>query len=175
MDFLELAHNRRSVRKFEERKVEKEVIRKVLDATLTAPSSKNMRTTRIAVTEDKQIIEVISRMRSRSSSFVKNAPLVFIIMADNSQTDLWRENCAISATVLQFAAESVGLGSCWVHVNGRPHNEDRPDDKTASEYLRENIPGLPDYKIMCVVAAGYPLEPSVPHSRKDASDKVLVL
>lgn len=175
MEFLKLARNRRSVRKFEGRKVEKEVIVKILDATFTAPSSKNLRTTRIAVTEDKKILEIISRMRSRGSLFVKDAPLAFIVMGDDSQTDLWRENCAISATVLQFAAESLGMGSCWVHVNGRPHNEENPYDKTAVDYLRENIPGLPGFKIMCVVAAGYPLEPSAPHSPKADSDKVVFL
>lgn len=175
MEFIKLAHSRRSVRKFEERRVEKEIIQKIIDATLTAPSSKNLRTTRIAVTEDKTILETISRMRSRGSSFVKDAPLAFIIMGDDSQTDLWRENCAISATVLQFAAQSLGLGSCWVHVNGRPHNEEHPDGKTASEYLRDNISGLPDYKIMCIVAAGYPLEQSEPHGPKDDSDNVFFI
>lgn len=175
MDFQELAFGRRSVRKFADRKIEPETIQKLLDITFTAPSSKNLRTTRIAVTQDRDVMEVVSRMRSSGSAFVKDAPLLFFIMGDDSQTDLWRENCAISATVLQLAAESLGLGSCWVHVNGRPHSEDAPDEKTAGEYLRENIPGLPPFRIMCVVAAGYPEERPRPHTPRDNSDKVFYI
>lgn len=172
MDFRELALSRRSVRKFADRKIGPELIRSLLDITFTAPSSKSLRTTRIAVTEDKAVLETISRMRSFGSSFVKDAPLAFFIMGDDSQTDLWRENSAISATVLQLAAVSLGLGSCWVHVNGRPHNEEQPDGKTAEEYLREHIPGLPAHQILCVVAVGYPLEPPKPHTIRDNDDKV---
>ena len=175
MDFKELALKRRSVRKFSDRRVETKLIQELLDITFTAPSSKNLRTTRIAVTEDKGVLETVSLMRSRGSSFVQDAPLAFIIMGDDSQTDLWRENCAISATVLQFAAESLGLGSCWVQVFGRPHNESDPDGKTAEEYLRENYPCIPGYRIMCVVAVGYPADEAKPHTVKEDHDKVFYI
>ncbi len=175
MDFRELAFGRRSVRKFEDRRVDTHLIHQLLDIVFTAPSSKNSRTTRITVTEDKGVLEAISKMRSRGSSFVKDAPLAFIIMGDDSQTDLWRENCAISATVLQFAAESLGLGSCWVHVNGRPHNEDEPQGMTAEDYLREHFPCLPPFPIMCAVAVGYPAEKPKPHTIVDNSDKVFFI
>lgn len=175
MDFKELAFGRRSVRRFADRRVGAEIIRELLDITFTAPSSKNSRTTRIAVTEDRDVLETVGRMRTRGSSFVRHAPLAFFIMGDDSQTDLWRENCTISATVLQLAAESLGLGSCWVHVNGRPHSEDDPEGQTAGQYLRENIPGLPDYPIMCVVAVGYPEEKPQPHTVQDDGDKVFFI
>ncbi|MDL2320420.1 nitroreductase family protein [Alistipes sp. OttesenSCG-928-B03] len=175
MEFCELALRRRSVRRFDGRKPDRETIQKVLDATFTAPSSKSVRSTRIAVTDDPKILETIATMRSRGSSFVKYAPMVFFVMGDDSQTDLWRENCAISATILQFAAESLGLSSCWVHVNGRPHDDAEPEGKTAEEYLREQIPTLPRFRVMCVVAVGYPENQPVPHEPHDDSDKVFFL
>ncbi len=175
MDFRELAFGRRSVRKFEDQRVDTHLIHELLDIVFTAPSSKNSRTTRITVTEDKGVLEAISTMRSRGSSFVKDAPLAFIIQGDDSQTDLWRENCAISATVLQFAAESMGLGSCWVHVNGRPHNEDEPQGMTAEEYLREHFPCLPHYPMLCVVAIGYPNGKPKPHALEDHGNEVFFL
>lgn len=175
MDFQQLIFSRRSVRKFTDRKPEAEIIGKLLDMTFTAPSSKNMRTTRIAVTDDRQILETISLMRSSGSGFVKDVPLAFLVMGDDSQTDLWRENCAISATILQLAAESFGLASCWVQVHGRPNNESEPDAMSAESFLRENISGLPAYRIMCVIAVGYPEEPARPRTVKDNSDKIFYL
>ncbi|MCD7969882.1 MAG: nitroreductase family protein [Alistipes sp.] len=156
MDFKQLAARRRSIRKYEDRKVSPEAIRSIIETTLTAPSSKNCRSTRIAFTEDPAILEVISTMRSTGAQFVKDAPLAFFILGDDSDTDLWKENCAISATVLQIAAEDMGLGTCWVHVNGRPFRNEDPGGKTAGDYLKENIPQLAPYRILCVVACGYP-------------------
>lgn len=175
MDFRELAFGRRSVRKFTDQPVDAALIRQLLDIVFTAPSSKNLRTTRIAVTEDKSLLDAISRMRSRGSSFVKDVPLAFIIMGDDSQTNLWRENCAISATVLQLAAESLGLGSCWVQVNGRPHNEDEPQGITAEEYVRSRFPQLPHFPVLCVVAVGYPAAKPEPHIAEDNSGKVFFI
>lgn len=175
MEFKELAFNRRSVRKFLDRKVEKEVIDRILDITFTSPSSKNLRTTRIAVVEDRELLEGIVGMRSSGTSFVKDAPMAFVVMGDAEATDMWDVNCCISATVLQFAAESQGLGSCWVQVKGRPNHEDHPEGKTAEEYLYELMPQLKPYRIMCVVAAGYPESRPKPHTVKDDSDKVMYL
>ena len=175
MTFSEMVANRRSVRKFLDRKVEQEKIEQILRDTLTAPSSKNCRSTRIAVTQDATILDHISRMRSYGSAFVREAPLAFILMADASNTDLWRENCAISATMLQLSAEALGLGSCWVHVDGRPHREEEPNGLNAEEYLHEVIPATAPYRILCVVAVGYPETTPKPHSPKDDSDKVIWL
>lgn len=175
MKFRELAAKRRSVRKFTPEKIDQKVIDSLIDTILTAPSSKNTRSTRIAVSDDKIVLAKIAAMRSTGSAFVKDAPLVFFIMADDSLTDLWRENCAISATILQLAAEDLGLGSCWVHVNGRPYSNDEPEGKTAEDYLRHEIPELAPYRILCVVALGYPATEAHPHAPHDDSDKVIVI
>lgn len=175
MKFRELAAKRRSVRKFTSKEVTQQVIDSLIETTLTAPSSKNTRSTRIAVSNDKLVLAKIAAMRSTGSAFVKEAPLVFFIMADDSLTDLWRENCAISATILQLAAEDIGLGSCWVHVNGRPYSNDEPEGKTAEDYLRLEIPELAPYRILCVVALGYPSTDTMPHFPHDDSDKVIFI
>ncbi|MCD8073359.1 MAG: nitroreductase family protein [Alistipes sp.] len=168
MTFQQLAQKRRSIRKFEEKRVPQEIIESIISTTLTAPSSKNCRSTRIAYTENSEILRIVSGMRSTGSQFVEDAPLAFFILADDSQTDLWKENCSISATVLQMAAEDLGLGSCWVHVDGRPHRNEEPDGKTAAGYLQEAIPQLSGYRILCVVACGYPaIHPSPPKTRPE--------
>lgn len=175
LPFIELASLRRSVRDFKPQKVEKEKINRILDAVFMSPSSKNSRTSRIVVSDDPAVCETVSRMRSTGSAFVKDAPLLFFVMGDESQTDLWRENCAIFAATLQYAATAEGLGSCWVHVNGRPHSEDNPNGQSAEDFLRENVPGLPPYRILCVIAAGYPAEGKEPRRPRDNSDKIFFL
>lgn len=156
MEFKEIIKRRRSTRKFEAKKVEKDKIERILGAVFTAPSSKNTRSTRIAVSADPQVLEAVSGMRSFGSSFANEAATVFFVMGDETETDLWRENAAISATLLQLAAEDEGLASCWIHVHGRLRNNDDPQGQTAEEYLHEKLPQLKPYGILCVIAAGYP-------------------
>jgi nitroreductase len=163
------------VRKFTAEKIDQKTIDSLIATTLTAPSSKNTRSTRIAYSDDKIVLAKVAAMRSTGSAFVKDAPLVFFIMGDESLADLWRENCAISATYLQLAAEDLGLGSCWVHVNGRPYSNDEPEGKTAEDYLRHEIPALAPYRILCAVAMGYPLAEPRPHEPRDDSDKIITL
>jgi nitroreductase len=166
---------RRSVRRFTSQMVGGELVDKILKAVMTAPSSKNVRSTRIAVSASPEVLEAVSKMRSTGTRFVAGAPLVFFVMGDDSATDLWAINAAISATILQLAAEELGLGSCWVHVDGRPHDESLPDGMTAEEYLRENISGLPPFRILCAVAVGHPAEQPHPRAQTDDEDKIFYI
>lgn len=175
MTLSEILFRRRSVRKFTDRKVDRQTIDKILEAALTAPSSKNTRSSRFMVVDDPTMLERISQMRDSGSAFVKNASMAVIVLGDTALTDLWVDNCAISATILQLAAEEQGLGSCWVHVNGRPRKKDAPDMGTAAEYLRKLLPIPASWSPLCVVALGYAADYPAPHTAGDDSDKVLFL
>ena len=148
MEFFEVIEKRHSVRKFEERPVEKALIDRIISAAGTAPSSKNTKSTAFMVIEDRDTI----------AAFVKDAPAVIVVLGDETKTDLWVDNCSISATFIQLAATASDLGSCWVHVNGRPRISTDPAAGNAEDYLR-NLLGVKDgLRIHCVIALGYPAE-----------------
>ncbi len=170
----EILRTRRSVRRFDERPVGREIIEGLLELTLTAPSSKNVRSSRFVVVADREKLARISQMRDFGSAFLADAPCAVLVCGDCSGTDLWLDNAAISATVLQLAAQEAGLGSCWVHVNGRPQRRDEPDGPNAADYIREVLPTLPaEWHPLCVIALGYPAEPSRERTPKDDSEKIM--
>ncbi len=175
MTLTEILKKRRSVRKFEPRPVPREVIEEVLKLALGAPSSKNTRSTRYMVVESPETLERISQMRDFGSAFVAQAPCAVIVAGDSSATDLWVDNAAIAATVLQLAAEEAGLGSCWVHINGRPQKREDPDGPTAEDHLRGFLPIPAEWRPLCVVALGYPADIPKPHAERDDSDKIIWL
>lgn len=158
MDFLEVVETRHSVRKFADKPVEKELIDTIIRIAETAPSSKNTRSSAFMIIEDRDTIAAISEMRDSGSSFVKDAPAVIVVMGDESKTDLWVDNCAISTTFIQLAATAMELGSCWVHVNGRPRSRTDMSAGNAEDYLRELLGVKDGIRILCVVALGYPAE-----------------
>mgnify|MGYP005852190067 FL=1 len=155
MEFKEILRRRRSVRKYLSRPVEREVLDTVLREALAAPSSRNSHSTHLRVVTDPETIARIARMRDYGSAFLEHAPAVVLVEGDRTATDLWRENAAITATALLFAATDAGLASCWVHVNGRPCLKDQPDGAQAEDYLREFLPVPAEHGILCTVALGY--------------------
>lgn len=155
MEFKEIISRRRSTRKFLATTVEREKLQRILDAALVAPTSRNTRSTRFFVVQDKATLERMSQMRDYGSAFMKDAAAAIVVAGDRQITDLWIDNCAIAATTIQLAAVDEGLASCWVHVNDRPCLKDEPEGAKADDYLRSLL-GIPaHYGILCAVALGY--------------------
>ena len=158
MDFLEVIEKRKSVRKYADRPVEREVLEAIVKVAQTAPSSRNSHSSAFMILEDKDVIEALSLMRDYGASPLKSAQAAIVVMGDTSKTDLWVDNCAISATFVQLAVTAMDLVSCWIHVNGRPRYKDEPQKGSAEDYVSELL-GLTDgMKPYCVVAIGYPEE-----------------
>ncbi len=155
MEFKEIIAARRSVRKFAPQPVARETVDRLLAAALTAPSSRNSRSTRFLVVDDPATVARMADMRDYGAAFMKGAPAAVVVLGDTAATDLWRENCAIAATILQLACVDEGLASCWVHIDGRPRLKEAPDGETAADYLRTFLPIPEGCEPLCVIALGY--------------------
>lgn len=166
MEFKEIIARRRSVRRFTRQAVPRDVVDRIVGAALSAPSSRNTRSTRFLLVDDPATVARMAAMRDYGAGFLKDAPCAVVILGDTAKTDLWRENGAIAATVLQLACVDEGLASCWVHVNGRPRLREAPCGESAADFLRTFLP-IPDgCNPLCIIALGYsdfvpaPLPPS---------------
>ena len=103
-------------------------------------------------------MDALSQMRDYGAGLLSGAQAAIVVLGDTAKTDLWVDNCAISATFVQLAVTSMDLVSCWVHINGRPCKKDEPQGKTAVEYVTELLgikEGLVPY---CCIAIGHPVE-----------------
>ncbi len=155
MEFKEIIRMRRSVRKFKAEPVPRAVVERLLAAALSAPSSRNTRSTRFLVVDDPAAVARMAGMRDYGAGFMKGAPLAVVVLGETAKTDLWRANCAIAATLLQLACVDEGLASCWVHVDGRPRLKDAPDGEMAADYLRSFLPVPDGCEPLCAIALGY--------------------
>lgn len=158
MDWKDLISLRHSVRSFSDREVDRAVIDQMIEEAQTAPSSKNCKSSGFMIIEDKSTLEAISQMRESGAAFVKDAPAAVVVLGDSEKSDLWVDNASISATYLMLSAVDKGLGSCWVHVNGRPRSKTDASLGTAESYLRTLLGIKDNMKVLCVIALGYEAE-----------------
>ncbi|MGC9150844.1 MAG: nitroreductase family protein [Microbacter sp.] len=160
---IPLMEQRRSIRRFENRPVEEEKVEQLLRAALLAPTSKNSRSWEFIVVDQPELLQKLSLCRQQSSSFIANAPLAIVVVMDPQRNDAWIENGAIASAFIELEAEALGLGSCWVQVARRPHNE----RISAEDYLR-NILYVPDHlRILDMVAVGYKAQELEPRHMDD--------
>ena len=158
--FIELALRRRSIRKYEDKPVEDEKIKTILQAGLASPSSKHLNPWEFVVVTDKEILKKMSSCRTYCSSMLAHSPLGIAVCLDASLTDTWQCDGAIAALNRLLCAEDLGLGGCWVQVNGRSLSDD--ETTTADEYIRSLV-GIPDnLTVLCIVSIGYKAEEKKP-------------
>jgi len=161
--FVDLVRRRRSIRKYLERPVEPEKVDLLVEAALRSPSSRGLNPWEFVVVTDRGLLGQLSRAKTHGSSFLKGAPLGIVVCADPQKSDVWVEDAAIATTLLHLAAASLGLGSCWIQIRGRRHD----DLCTSSQYVADLL-GLPEGReVEAIVAVGYPAEEKAPHPREE--------
>ncbi|MBQ0080658.1 MAG: nitroreductase family protein [Alistipes sp.] len=157
MEFVDVVKKRRSTRRFLQKEVDDSLLKEILEFVARyAPSSRNTHSTSFLVVKDRSILEKMALMRDYGSAFLSLAPAAVVVLGDELKTDLYRENCAISATLLQAAIVDRGLSSCWIHVLDRPREKDNAEAGLAEAYLRDVLKLKDDnLRIECVIALGY--------------------
>ena len=158
MDFIQVIEKRRTHRKYSDKPVDREILDAIVRVAQTAPSSRNSKSTAFMIIEDKDTLDALSQMRDYGSALLSGAPAAIVVLGDETKTDLWVDNCAISATFVQLAVTAMDLVSCWVHCNGRPRLKAEPEGAKAEDYVRELLGIKEGLRPYCVVAIGYPVE-----------------
>lgn len=158
--FLDLLQNRRSIRRFQDRPVEKEKIDSLIEAMLRSPSSRSFNPWEFIVVTDPAMITRLAEAKSHGSAFMKNAPLAIIVCADPEKSDVWTEDASIASILLHLEATDLGLGSCWVQIRLREHD----NRQSAEQYVAELVGLKKGMVIESIVAIGYPAEEKSGHS-----------
>ena len=161
--FMSLLQKRRSIRRFLDKPVEKDKVDVLVEAALRAPSSRGVNPWEFVVVSDRTMLAGLANAKEHGSSFLKDAPLGMVVCVDSKKSDVWVEDASIATIVIQLAAESLGLGSCWIQIRERPHSKDR----TAQDYVAGLLRLPPSVMVEAMVAVGYPAETKPPHPREE--------
>ncbi len=153
MEFDKVITERYSVRKFEQKHLEKEVVDKILEAGHKAPTGCNYQPQRILVINTDKAIE---KLKGCTRSHF-DAPTALLVCYNKNET--WTRpydgavsapvDAAIVATHMMLKAKNEGVGCCWVmHFN--------------PQAMRDafNIPE--DIEPLALLCMGYPHKDAAP-------------
>jgi len=146
---IEAIMNRRSIRLFDKRPVNRDDLRELVTAAAHAASGGNRQNWRfIAVSGPEQVRATTENLGWLNSWYPPEekeprAHVVVLAPADASPSIL--SDCAAAAQNLLVAAWARGIGGCWFG--------------SVKREVLTGILGIPDeWKIFCVLALGYPAE-----------------
>ncbi|ASB51212.1 NAD(P)H-dependent dehydrogenase/reductase [Alkalitalea saponilacus] len=148
---LEQIQNRRSCRKFTSQPVGDDIKEQFIKAILWSPTSKNNRPWEFVFIENKQTLEQLSKCKPHGAAFLSGAPLAIVILGDPTKSDVWIEDCSIAAILVQMVAEDLGLGSTWIQIRRREHDE----NLSAGDYVKDIIKAPECLEVASIIAIGY--------------------
>lgn len=173
MKFLDLVKIRKSVRRYSAKPVDREIIDRCLEAAQSAPSACNSQPWYFVVVDDQDLKKRIADAAFSGiysiNSFVKNAPVLVVVVRDKSsylagmggyfrgfQFNLIDIGIACEHFILQAAEE--GVGSCWLGW--------------FNERAVKNILAIPrSKKVDIMISMGYPeVKEQIVKTRKPLSE-----
>ena len=158
MECIEAIKGRRSIRRFKDIPVGKDIIEELLGAAQMAPSAGNLQARDFVVVTDKMTKQKLVQA-GLDQSFIGQVPVVIVAVANierssriyRSRGELYAiQDAAAGVMNLLLAAYSRGLGTCWVGA--------------FDEYAVCELLGIPHQATpIAIIPVGYPDEkPSAP-------------
>lgn len=159
---IDLALNRRSIRRFSEKVVDESLLQKVLDVALLAPSSWGKHPVEFVVIKNQETIKKLARCKRMGAGPISDAPVVIAVIVDRSHCELWVEDGSVASAFLLLAAEQYGLGACWVQMR------DRDGQRKTAEAEIQDILDIPHYYgVLNLIAIGHKGETKKARTEKD--------
>ena len=173
MTLDEIIKSRRSIRKYQQKPVARELIEQCIEAARLAPSACNSQPCRFVVLDDKTVKEnfcqtVFTGLYASCKNLGMNAPVLIAVCAKAggnittrlgqviSGTKFYLIDTGIAVEHLVLKAQDLGLGTCW--------NKNKKGSAIALAMIFSTA--------MLLIALGYPDEFPSPRPRKEFKDIV---
>lgn len=165
-DFIQLVTQRHSCRAFEDRRVDRATLLMVLEAARLAPSACNRQPWSFLVADEEPALAVARRAYDRE--WMATAPAVIIALGhhdvawhrgyDNKDaTDI---DLSIAIDHLTLAAQSLGLGTCWVCAFDK-------------EVIARGFNLPPQVEPIALIPIGYPAGGDTPAKKRRSLEEIV--
>lgn len=173
-EFLILNKRRRSVRWYQQKEVNLELVSKAIQLSLQAPSACNRQPFKYYVIKDEKILRRLSKLPMGTTGYADNIPLLIAVVGDLSAYFDERDRHVIyidsSLSVMSFilALETLGLSSCIINW---------PDIEIKEKKIQSILKLDNNQRVTMLISVGYSdQEGMIPYScKKDVKDAITVI
>lgn len=156
--------NRRSIRKYKNDSIPDEYINEIVKCGTYAPSGMNRQSSIILVIKDKETRDKLSALNAKIMGAnidpFYGAPVILIVLANKDIPTYIYDGSLVMANML-LAANSLGLGSCWIHRAKEMFETKEGQDLLKSLGIEGNYEGIGN----CII--GYTAETPSAKERKE--------
>lgn len=156
---LDVIKKRRSIRTYKKETIPQQILKEIVDCGRLAPTARNIQPWKfVIITQDKTIKKIAEA--TDHGKFLAEAPACILVFCQDTKYYL-EDGCAATQNIL-IAAQSFGIGSCWIAGDKKPYAEKICQIINAPEGL----------KLVSIIALGYPAEN--PSPQKKSIEEVLI-
>jgi len=183
MDFTEVLKGRRSIRSYQDKPIETEIVKALIDDAVLAPSALNSQPWEFWVILGRERVEALSQrakawlvekvaddpaaaavhqrlhLADPHLSLLYHAPAL-IVIATRSLGKQAEEDCCLAALSSMLGARNMGIGTCWI-------GSVRPWFNLAATKAELEIPEA--FSVVAPLVFGYPTEWPDAHGRNPAT------
>jgi nitroreductase len=154
---------RRSIRRYEDKPVEREKIDTILACATAAPSGNNFRPWHFIETEDRAVLGALADAHPYGKMLTE-AGLAIVVCAEKERNNVqdvwWEEDCGAAMENILVAATALGLGSVWLGVHHHGPNG-------LPEKVRQILKIPAHIQVMGIAAIGYGAESKPSYGEAD--------
>jgi nitroreductase len=158
MDALDAIKKRCSIREFKEKPIPEEIIKEIVNAGRLAPTGRGEEPWEFIIIREKEIRQRIAQIAKTNGSFIAQVPVCIAVFC--KPTKYYLEDGSVATENILISATSFGIGSCWVAGDKKPYCEE----------IRKILNVPEGYKLVSLIALGYPLKKPVPKQKRKLDD-----
>ena len=151
-DFLQLCYDRVSVRRYREQAIPREMLEKILEAALLAPSSFGGHPVQFWIVQDKDLLNRLADCKAIGAPSIRNGSAAIVVAVDSQETELWIEDGAVASTHILLAAQEYGIGACWNQVRARAGKY-----KSTSQEIKDLLQIPSRFEVVSMISLGIPI------------------
>jgi nitroreductase len=168
MNVLQAIQERREITKYLDKPIPEDVLEKVVDAGVLAPTGNNLPSKSLIVVQDRKTLDRLSET-TPFVPWLKEATAAVAVIGKPEESKYWLQDTSIASAFIWLEAVEVGLGAAFGAVFNM-------EDKEASQE-RENharrVLSIPNaHRVTAILGLGYPRE--MPEPKKHISRDEIV-
>jgi nitroreductase len=148
MDGLEMLYTRRSIRSYKDELIDDKILKKIIKAGKLAATAHNIQPCKMVIVKSKTLLNKLSEI-AVTGRFIKGGAACIVVFAKN--TKYYLEDGSAATQNMLLAARYFNIASCWVAGDKKPY----------ADAIRKLCKMPANYKLISLIALGYPLSDNI--------------